>query len=62
MADSRINKEWHEANRMPKNPTRQQRLDWHIEHSRSCSCRTPSARLQAEMDAWLAERERAAPH
>jgi len=30
---------WHEQNRMPKNPTPQQRVEWHIEHARNCQCR-----------------------
>lgn len=35
----RINKAWHEAHRMPRNPTREQRVRWHAEHSRACGCR-----------------------
>ena len=34
-----INSEWHQKNRMPKNPTEKERLDWHIEHAKNCSCR-----------------------
>lgn len=34
-----INREWHESNRMPKNPTDDQRIQWHIEHAKNCSCR-----------------------
>ncbi len=37
---SRINKAWHEQNRMPKNATLAQRVDWHVAHLKSCSCRT----------------------
>lgn len=39
-----MNKEWHLANRMPKNPTEQQRATWHIEHAKHCNCRQPSAK------------------
>ncbi len=35
----KINREWHEQNRMVKNPTGDQRIKWHLEHSRNCSCR-----------------------
>lgn len=52
---SKINREWHEAHRMPKRPTREQRLDWHIEHGQVCACRAPSAKLQAEIDAYVLE-------
>jgi hypothetical protein len=37
---SKINAEWHNANRMPRNPTEDQRLAWHLEHLRHCQCRT----------------------
>jgi len=34
-----INKEWHLAHKMPKDPTIDQRISWHAEHSKNCSCR-----------------------
>jgi hypothetical protein len=36
----KINREWHEQNRMPKNASLAQRVDWHIAHLKACSCRT----------------------
>ena len=42
-----INAEWHRAHRMPKNPTQEQRLEWHREHLRHCDCRKPSPKLAA---------------
>ena len=44
-----INREWHQANRMPKNPTEEQRIKWHIEHANNCDCRKPDAALLAKM-------------
>jgi hypothetical protein len=40
----KINRDWHEAHRMPKNPTKRQRAEWHYEHAINCGCRevTPS--------------------
>ncbi len=35
----KINKEWHEKNKMPKNPTFKQRIQWHIAHEKNCNCR-----------------------
>jgi hypothetical protein len=32
-----INKEWHLKNRMPKNPTQKERMEWHIEHNKNCN-------------------------
>ena len=46
---SKINKEWHLANKMPKNPTHEQRMKWHIEHVKHCQCYPISAKLQKEI-------------
>lgn len=35
----KINKEWHLAHKMPKNPTLDERVEWHIEHAKHCTCR-----------------------
>lgn len=45
----KINKEWHEKNRMPKNATFAQRIIWHIEHSKNCKCRPLPEGLVKEM-------------
>ncbi len=42
----KINREWHDHNRMPENPTLAQRIDWHIEHSKHCACREIPKNLQ----------------
>jgi hypothetical protein len=49
---SRINAEWHQANRMPKNPTAEQRFRWHLDHSKNCSCREMSPKLKQEIADW----------
>ena len=36
---SLLNAEWHKKNKMPKNPTVQQRIVWHLEHQQNCACR-----------------------
>lgn len=45
----KINKEWHEKNKMPKNPTFDQRVKWHLAHIRHCTCRTLPEKLAEEM-------------
>ena len=35
----KLNKEWHQKHRMPKNPTQDQRIEWHLKHEKNCSCR-----------------------
>lgn len=36
---SKINREWHLKHPMPKKPTLDQRIEWHLEHNRRCGCR-----------------------
>jgi hypothetical protein len=45
----KLNKTWHEAHRMPKNPTLEQRLAWHVEHARNCACRFMPESIKAEL-------------
>lgn len=35
----KTNRLWHEQNRMPQNPSDQQRIDWHLAHAKVCGCR-----------------------
>jgi predicted CoA-binding protein len=35
----KINEAWHNQHRMPENPSREQRVSWHLEHARACGCR-----------------------
>ncbi|MEK6698102.1 MAG: hypothetical protein AABZ10_03560 [Nitrospirota bacterium] len=37
--NKRLNKEWHAKNRMPKNATLDERVQYHLEHSKKCGCR-----------------------
>ena len=47
----KINKEWHQANRMPKNAKLDQRIEWHLEHLKNCQCRTDlPEKLKVEME------------
>jgi hypothetical protein len=41
----KINKEWHQANPMPRNPTLEERFAWHVEHSKNCNCRKMPIKL-----------------
>ena len=45
----KLNKEWHKQNPMPTNPNFEQRVKWHLEHSKNCLCRPIPAKLAAEM-------------
>lgn len=35
----KFNKDWHQENPMPKNPTEEERIQWHVNHHRECNCR-----------------------
>ena len=52
MNNSKINKEWHLAHKMPKNPTMDQRIAWNLEHQKNCSCRKTGGKLAEEMVRW----------
>jgi hypothetical protein len=45
----KINKEWHLKNKMPKNPTLEERIKWHTEHSKYCSCRKMPDNIRKEI-------------
>jgi len=36
---SKINKDWHENNKMPPKASDDERIKWHIEHTKNCPCR-----------------------
>ena len=46
---SKLNKEWHLAHPMPKNATFEERIEWHLEHSKNCGCRPIPEKLKAEI-------------
>lgn len=47
-----INKIWHLKNKMPKNPTFEQRVKWHTEHLKHCACHGKNfpKKLKEEME------------
>ncbi|MHB9052522.1 MAG: hypothetical protein ACYC5F_00820 [Thermoleophilia bacterium] len=51
----KINKEWHLANKMPKNPTLEERMLWHREHLKHCDCRPTSPEFRRELKEYFKE-------
>ncbi|MBI5780009.1 MAG: hypothetical protein HZA49_11235 [Planctomycetes bacterium] len=45
----KINKPWHLKHKMPVNPTLEQRIKWHLAHTRNCACRPIPDKLKAEI-------------
>jgi len=48
----KINRAWHEQNKMPEHPTVDERMRWHIAHAQHCACRSMSEKLKAEIEIW----------
>jgi hypothetical protein len=46
----KLNKDWHLAHPMPKNPTMEQRIAWHLQHVKHCGCRRIKGKLKEEME------------
>jgi hypothetical protein len=44
---NKINAKWHREHKMPKNPSAQQRLEWHMAHAKACACRPMPASMLA---------------
>jgi hypothetical protein len=34
-----MNQEWHKEHKMPEGATPEQRIEWHVEHTKNCACR-----------------------
>jgi hypothetical protein len=49
MGGSTINEKWHSAHEMPKNPTMDERVNWHLEHARECACRPIPESIEKEI-------------
>jgi hypothetical protein len=48
----KINKAWHEAHKLPRNATLEQRLEWHLSHAFNCGCREmPAKKIREELKA-----------
>ena len=45
----KINKEWHLKNKLPKNPTFEERVKWHLAHQKNCTCRPIPGKLLEDM-------------
>ncbi len=48
---SKMNAGWHEAHPMPRNPSPDQRIAWHLDHAQNCACRPIPKGVLALMEA-----------
>jgi len=49
MKAPKVNRDWHKENRMPPKATLEQRLKWHVEHSKNCACRPMPQKIKEEL-------------
>lgn len=47
--DMTVNAAWHMKNKMPKNPTIDERVEWHLTHSKNCTCRPLGGKILEEI-------------
>jgi hypothetical protein len=52
-----LNKEWHRLNRMPLRATREQRIKWHVVHTRVCGCCEIPESVRADVERLLKSRK-----
>jgi len=45
-----LNRDWHLKNKMPENPTLEQRIEWHRGHAKNCDCRKAPENLKKYLD------------
>lgn len=45
----KLNKEWHLNHPMPKNPSLDERIAWHVEHAKNCACREMPVTIKEEL-------------
>jgi len=46
---TKINSQWQQAHRMPKNPSLDHRIAWHLQHQKNCNCRSIPEKLLIEI-------------
>jgi hypothetical protein len=47
--NSKLNAEWHRKNKMPKNANLDDRVTWHLKHSKNCQCRKLGGKILEEI-------------
>lgn len=45
----KMNKQWHQKHHMLKNPSIEEKIKWHLEHAKNCTCRPIPAGIKAEI-------------
>jgi hypothetical protein len=43
---AKVNRKWHDKNKLPKRAATKERVKWHLEHAKLCACRPIPAKIQ----------------
>ena len=46
----KINKDWHDAHKLPRTANLEQRLTWHLKHAAACGCREMPPTIRRELE------------
>ncbi len=46
----KLNVDWHKNNKMPKNPSIDERIKWHLAHVKNCECRPIEGKILEEIN------------
>jgi len=46
-----LNRQWHEAHKLPRNASLEERLNWHVLHAENCGCRAMPDSIRRELEA-----------
>jgi hypothetical protein len=46
----RLNAQWHQAHKLARSATLEERLEWHLQHAVNCGCREMPASIRQERE------------
>jgi len=46
----KLNREWHEAHKLARSATLEERLHWHLAHAANCGCRDMPESIRRELE------------
>lgn len=47
---AKVNRKWHDKNKLPKGAKTKERVKWHLAHAKQCACRPIPAKIQRSIE------------
>jgi hypothetical protein len=47
---AKVNAAWHQAHKLARDASLDERIDWHVKHAAECACRPIPRSIQAELE------------